>query len=341
MHSTLSKSPHAHQPRNSQTLSFWGFMAASLYRCESLASGCWFNHQPFSPQGRGQGSGTGSFSPLITWCGGRAVLWDWTLHFSNLMQYPGRLVSELSWTLRHPAGIQELPVKMVGVGRNHPGCWDWAQEPYLPGLSKGFWDVHPRHLRPSMRPFLSPRKRGLWKRIGPEHHYDTGSFTCWPRNISAYKYVGGCWGGGSLAHSGIWDCGQCRAAVWKLAWIPFLPHGYMFISGLPFKTLFQIIFSHKITFCNIPKYVHEFFLNWSNVFPPVSFLKKILFIYSWETQRERERSRDIGRGRSSHWGPDAGLDPRTLGSHPEPKADTQPLSHPGAPWQWLFNWKIQ
>ena len=29
--------------------------------------------------------------------------------------------------------------------------------------------------------------------------------------------------------------------------------------------------------------------------------------------------------------PDAGLDPRVLGSRPEPKADTQPLSHPGAP----------
>ena len=29
--------------------------------------------------------------------------------------------------------------------------------------------------------------------------------------------------------------------------------------------------------------------------------------------------------------PYAGLDPRTPGSHPEPKADAQPLSHPGAP----------
>ena len=28
---------------------------------------------------------------------------------------------------------------------------------------------------------------------------------------------------------------------------------------------------------------------------------------------------------------DAGLDPRTPGSHPESKADTQPLSHPGVP----------
>ena len=29
--------------------------------------------------------------------------------------------------------------------------------------------------------------------------------------------------------------------------------------------------------------------------------------------------------------PDVGLDPRILGSRPEPKADAQPLSHPEAP----------
>ena len=29
--------------------------------------------------------------------------------------------------------------------------------------------------------------------------------------------------------------------------------------------------------------------------------------------------------------PDAGLNPRPPGSCPEPKADAQPLSHPGAP----------
>ena len=29
--------------------------------------------------------------------------------------------------------------------------------------------------------------------------------------------------------------------------------------------------------------------------------------------------------------PDVGLDPGTPGSRPEPKADTQPLSHPGVP----------
>ena len=29
--------------------------------------------------------------------------------------------------------------------------------------------------------------------------------------------------------------------------------------------------------------------------------------------------------------PDEGLNPRTTGSRPEPKADAQPLSHPGVP----------
>ena len=49
--------------------------------------------------------------------------------------------------------------------------------------------------------------------------------------------------------------------------------------------------------------------------------------------------RDIERGRKRHREekqapckkPDAGLDPGTLGSRPEPKADTQPPSHPGVP----------
>ena len=56
---------------------------------------------------------------------------------------------------------------------------------------------------------------------------------------------------------------------------------------------------------------------------------KILFIY----ERHRERGRDIHRGRSrlpqgsSMWD----LNPE-LGSRPEPKADAQPLSHPGVPF---------
>ena len=35
--------------------------------------------------------------------------------------------------------------------------------------------------------------------------------------------------------------------------------------------------------------------------------------------------------------PNAGLNPRTPGSRPEPKADTQPLSHSGAPLEALSN----
>ena len=54
----------------------------------------------------------------------------------------------------------------------------------------------------------------------------------------------------------------------------------------------------------------------------------------------RESKADIGRGRN-----DVGLDPSTPGSRPEPKADAQPLSHPGSPVKfskklciWHFFW---
>ena len=58
----------------------------------------------------------------------------------------------------------------------------------------------------------------------------------------------------------------------------------------------------------------------------ISFFLKILFIYSWGTHRERQRQKQ------APWGePSAGLNPRTPGSLPEPKADAQPLSHPGIP----------
>ena len=53
-----------------------------------------------------------------------------------------------------------------------------------------------------------------------------------------------------------------------------------------------------------------------------------------ETASERgNASRESGRGRSRLpvEEPDAGLDPRMPGSCPEPKADAQPLCHPGAP----------
>ena len=43
-----------------------------------------------------------------------------------------------------------------------------------------------------------------------------------------------------------------------------------------------------------------------------------------DTERHRQRETS---GRE----PDVGLDPRTLGSNPEPKGDAQPLSHSGIP----------
>ena len=45
-----------------------------------------------------------------------------------------------------------------------------------------------------------------------------------------------------------------------------------------------------------------------------------------ERQRRRQREKQ-----APYRDPDGELDPRTPASLPEPKADAQPLSHPGAP----------
>ena len=50
-----------------------------------------------------------------------------------------------------------------------------------------------------------------------------------------------------------------------------------------------------------------------------------------ERERERERQRHRQREKQAPCRePDVGLNPRTPGSYPEPKADAQPLSDPGA-----------
>ena len=64
--------------------------------------------------------------------------------------------------------------------------------------------------------------------------------------------------------------------------------------------------------------------------PHLSIFFKILFICSQETHRERQRHRQKDM-QAPFSKPDVGLDPRTLGPRPEPKADVQPLSHPGVP----------
>ena len=45
-----------------------------------------------------------------------------------------------------------------------------------------------------------------------------------------------------------------------------------------------------------------------------------------DDQRERHRQKEK---QAPHGEPNSGFNPKTLGSHPEPKADAQPLSHPG------------
>ena len=68
----------------------------------------------------------------------------------------------------------------------------------------------------------------------------------------------------------------------------------------------------------------------------ISFLK-ILFIH--ETQRERGRHRQ--RLKQAPCGePNAEHNPRTQGSRSEPKADTQPLSHPGVPMRGIKRYKL-
>ena len=52
-----------------------------------------------------------------------------------------------------------------------------------------------------------------------------------------------------------------------------------------------------------------------------------------DTQRDRHRQREK---QAPCRDPDVGLDPRTPGSLPEPKADAQPLSHPGVPCIFFF-----
>ena len=54
-----------------------------------------------------------------------------------------------------------------------------------------------------------------------------------------------------------------------------------------------------------------------------------------ETHRERQRERHRQEKQAPYKEHDAGLDPGTLWPHPEPKADTQPLSHPGVPRLWI------
>ena len=63
---------------------------------------------------------------------------------------------------------------------------------------------------------------------------------------------------------------------------------------------------------------------------PLFFLFFKDFIYFFMRDRERQRHRQWEKQAPCRE-PDAGLDPETPGSRPEPKADAQQLSHTGVP----------
>ena len=58
------------------------------------------------------------------------------------------------------------------------------------------------------------------------------------------------------------------------------------------------------------------------------YFKYFTYLSMRDTERQRHRQREKQALRRE---PDSGLDPRTLGSRPELKADAQLLSHPGVP----------
>ena len=58
----------------------------------------------------------------------------------------------------------------------------------------------------------------------------------------------------------------------------------------------------------------------------IIFLIFYLFIHG-DTEREREAETQAEEKQAPSREPDVGLEPGTTGSHPGPKADTQPLSH--------------
>ena len=64
------------------------------------------------------------------------------------------------------------------------------------------------------------------------------------------------------------------------------------------------------------------------------FLRFYLFIHETLRKRQRHRQKEKQAPRRD---PNAGLDPRTPGPGTEPKAEAQPPSHPGTPWEPCFN----
>ena len=66
------------------------------------------------------------------------------------------------------------------------------------------------------------------------------------------------------------------------------------------------------------------------------FFRDFIYLFMRDTEKERQRHRQREKQAPCRE-PYMGLDPRTPGSHPGPKADAKPLSHPGVPSNWNLN----
>ena len=78
------------------------------------------------------------------------------------------------------------------------------------------------------------------------------------------------------------------------------------------------------------EWLSYFYWLTANCIFPKLYNNLFYLIYLWEIQREGQRSRQREKQTPCEE-PDGGPGPRTPGSQPEPKADTQPLSYPGVP----------
>ena len=90
----------------------------------------------------------------------------------------------------------------------------------------------------------------------------------------------------------------------------------------------------KILLFSCSKFYTWSLYSFATAFTTVYFFSKILFIYSWETHRERQRHRQKEKQAPCRE-PDVGLDPGSR-DHALGWRQTQLLSHPGVPLQYII-----
>ena len=107
-------------------------------------------------------------------------------------------------------------------------------------------------------------------------------------------------------------------------------------------SLYMVFFFYRYLFftCYYGKIKHS--KSREKSIPRTHFLKKILFIYSWETHTEREREREAETQAEGEAGPMQGArrGTRSRVSRITPWAEggAKPLSHPGCPPKLFWSW---